>query len=50
MHYNDAKIIENSHDHSLKIKEIYHWDKITCDACSLEKIIISPLPAKIDKE
>jgi len=44
------KIIENSHEHLLKGKEILQSSKISYETCSLEKLILIPSPAKIKIE
>ena len=44
------RIIENSHEHTLKSKKILQTSKILCETCSLGKLIMRPSPAKIKTE
>ena len=44
------KIIENSHEHTLKDQKILQTSKISCGACSLRKLIMRLSPAKIKTE
>lgn len=44
------KIIETSHDHSIKAQDTYQSNKMTCDACAIGKLIIKSLSIKIDNE
>jgi len=44
------RIIKKSHGHTLKGQKILQINKISCEACSLEKLIMIPSPAKIKSE
>ena len=44
------RIIENSHGHSLKGQKIFQTSNISCEACSLGKLIMRPSQAKIKTE
>ena len=41
------RIIENTHGHTLKGQKILQTSKISCETCSLRKLIMRPSPAKI---